>query len=732
MRWAKYLIAISALLWATTSAHAFVAIGNLVISAMLAVGAGGLLPVASAGAIGLAAVGVGLSVANVAMSFLGRKPSANPNDIKNTTRGSEGPGREAFGRVEIEGEIAFGNTAGYRIYRLILHCFGVLSAVEEYFYDGRSITVDSDGQVSSPPWRTSSGSYLNIQTKIGDGNETSWDDLQTDFPTLWTPEHRVRGIVQSLLRATNPGTGDSKFLRLYQGGIKALKLRVRMGLFYDPRTDANGWTLNGVLHVLHYLRRLPGNDDAIYDFTDIGLVASQAEQEIATLDGAAPFCQLSGGWKGPITTEIVTDMLLSAGLEVVDTDDGLYTLEFIEDDPASELTLYDRHILERDHKTGPDGAKRPNICKLTYFSPERRYETAELPLHERDPDTGEYIGAGWARIPDEIAKYGEQEFPVDLIFCCDASQAQRIARRLFHMARAEFGVFRTHFAGMACWSRRVITLEFPDVGEDGGSVFKKCRIGTVRVNDEDGTCEVPYQVIPDELTVPWDGTTMEVPPPPVLEALEYESELDKPAIPSAAAVVQLSDGSYETRLAFTGVSGGETAEAQYRSYADGLPNQWAAMEEYAGHTTGWYAWVAVDARDRADFRVAFYNDDDEGSYFSDPLEVDPLAIDNTPPDAPIVDGSGTNTLQISTTQLRVVEFLVETNLEGDFPDAGWSIAAQISDIRPGTTPIEVILSGFEPSINDYTVNWRISALTSDGTQGSFAEGSFVVSGTGTT
>lgn len=710
MKLKTWLLAGASVLASTAHAYALAGLGSLVISTLLTVGLGSLLPAASAAAIGLATLSLGASVASFAFNFLGRPKAANPEALKQTTRGQEGPGRYATGRVLLTAKIGFGNTSGYNIHRLLLHCFGEMDGAEEYFYDGRSITVEADGQVSSPPFAKPGGSNLYIRTKVGDGTETSFPQLQADFPTKWTADHRVRGITQSLLTFVNPGTGDDRFAKLLTGGVKEASILSRQGKFYDPRDASTRWTLNGPLQIAHWWARLPGWQASMLDLSDIGDRADDADVSVTTLTGTAPRSQLSGGWEGPLTTDIVLDMLESAGMEVVPSAEK-FTLRWLEDNPASELTYYDRHIIDRVFQSGPEGAKRPNICKLHYFSPERRYEMAEIDL----------TNAPWAKVQGEIDKYGEQEFPVKLPFCCDASQAQRIARRLFWMARADFGTIKTTFAGIAAWGKRTITIEVPDVGSGYGSVFVKCRKGPVRVNDEEGTCEIPVTIIPAELQTPWNAATMEVPAPPVLEAFEYESTLDKPAAPSIGAVVQLSDLSYQTRSKFTGVTGGVTAEASYRTYSGGLPNLPLGMTEYQGITANtWFAWVAGDARSKADFRVRFFDVDDEASYFSDWHSEDPLAVDNTAPSAPQVTvtptGSPTNGADIDAyfTDLHAVKLVIEHNYDG----GGWTGTTYDNEIPEVLRSISIgpFINGSSPPLTK-AVQIRVTAYTSDGTAG---------------
>lgn len=639
MRKSKLLfLAGASLLAMTAPALAVTAIGSLVITALLSTGLGGLLPAVSAAAIGTAVLTGAAIAANIAFSFLGRRPSANPNDIKQTRKGAEGPGTYAFGRVRIAGKIGFGNTKGYRIYRLVFHCFGPLDGVEEYAYDGREIILEPNGDVSSPPWGYIGGSRLNVKSQVGDGSETAWSDLTTDFSSQWTSDHKARGVAQSLLKATSPGTGNALFPRLFQGGIKELELLARVGEFYDPRATSSAWTLNGVLHVLHFWRQLPGMSDAVIDFDDIEAVADSAEANVDTLTGTAPRCRLSGGWEGPINYDILQDMLDSAGLEIRLTDAGKYTLAFMEDDPDSEITFSSRHIIDRDYKAGDDGAKRPNMCRLKYFSPERQYEVAEIDLTD----------APWAKVQAEIDAYGEQELPIDLVFCSDASQAQRIARRLFHMARADYGTIKTTFAGVAAWGLRTATIELPEIGTDGASVMKKCRLGPVRVYDEEGVCEIPFKVIPDILQTPWVPETDEVAAPPTLEPFLYESDLPTPDAPVSAMMVTLPSAVKQLRVAYSlpASSGATVVEAVYREVA--LAGAFLSMTEYGDPEGDGVATANIDKTgDPCEFKVRIWNGT-EGSYFSDVLAATPANDSAVAPDDPTIEvtqvGSSNNVM----------------------------------------------------------------------------------------
>lgn len=687
-------------------------LGSLIISAFLSVGLGGLLPAASAAAIGWGAIGVGLAAAQIGASFLFKAPSANPQSLKSTVKGAEGPGRYATGRVELAAKVNFGGTKEYLIYRWLLHCFGPLDGVEMYKYGGVEITVEPNGDVSTPPYAVVGGSHLRVQSKPGDGTETAWADLVADFPSLFDADCRARGIVATLLRMDSPGTAHPKFQKLLQGGIKELKMQARVGAFYDPRDGQTRWTMNGVVQCLHWMRQLPGMRDELIDIEGAADVADAADVLVPTIGGTRPRCQMSGGWEGPLTYDIFADMLRSTGLEVRRTAEGKYGLAFVEDNPASELTLTAAHIIDNYPQAGPEGAKRPTIAKLRYFSPERGFEVAEVSLHERDLLTDEYIGADWARIPAEIERYGEQEMPVELVFCPDAGQGQVITRREFHMGRADSGMLKTRLAGMAAWGKKVITIEIPDVGEDGGSSFVKVRKGPMRINDQEGYCEIPYQIIPEILKTPWNAASDEVPPPPLLPVQQTESDLETPDAPAEATLVQYPGGGYETRIRFGYVPGAVMAEAVYREYTGASPGPFQSMGEYQSEidpANTAYGWVADNtAGERVEFKVRWWDDDltpENGSRFSGMLNVPAMAIDNTQPSALVLGIDGGDELSVGTEQMRVVQIRIEHQ-----PPAGAYSTLVTWDVRPGQIKAQAITP-----TGVGTHNYRAYAKTSDGT-----------------
>src|SRR5690606_13025369 len=197
--------------------------------------------------------------------------------------------------------------------------------------------------------------------------------------------------------------------------------------------------------------------------------------------------------------EVMQQVLDSIGAEVVLSDEGKIRIRLIDDNPVSEMEFPSRHILELNWKSGPEAVERPNVCRVSYYSPEQGYDMGEINMS----------GIAWARVQEEIDRYGEKIFDVELPFCPSASQAQRIARRLFLQARADAGSIRTNMAGLAAWG-----VVYANVVDDDAEETMLTRFASPRIDDEQGQVDIPYIVWPPELIEqPWNPASMEAPPP---------------------------------------------------------------------------------------------------------------------------------------------------------------------------------------------------------------------------
>jgi hypothetical protein len=689
---------------ATMPAHAE-PVSFAIFSALYTIG----IPGAIANAISLIAI----PALAVGASLLGgqKAPSIKASDAKNTFESEEAQVMEGIGRVRIGGLKAFGNSDGSTRARLVCRLQGPIDAVEEYFIGGREVTVEDNGNVSSPPWARAGGSWANWKDKVGTGTETAWASLMSLFPSLWTADHRVRGIAQSLILWYNPGLKETKYFTLYQGGVPDTEQVVRASKIYDPRdpdqTATNRstwkWNDNGILACAHVLRRDPAFASSMFDWTLIAAQATKADQLIVTKTGTEKRSRAWGiwGWE-TARSDVMQQLMDSAGCELRITDAGKIWFQLVDDVHSSEIAFTPKDGYEITWRSGPEAVERPNICRVNYYSPERNYESAEIDM----------TGIAWASVEDEITRYGAKYFDIDLTFCPSASQAQRIARRKFLQARTDTGVLNADMVGLAAWGLLYGSVELPDLGD-----VLPVRMEAPRIDDDQGMVEIPFSVWP---TLPaWNPTTDEAAAPEPIPDFGFETNLDTPDAPTAVTQVVYPDGSGEVRLAFPHPDGDvDVIEANFRTYTGGLPDPWQSMTEGSTGTFSYKAGIYTGVQ--ADGRVRVFSGD-EGSYFSD-VFTGTVGVNNAAPGQPNgLTGGATFVLQdavLSVTVTAAESRAASIRLERRVPSLSpaWTVVDR-KNVRPGqSVAFDDTLS---PGGGGGAVEWRLQTLTSDGTGGPY-------------
>ncbi|AHK42207.1 putative antifreeze protein [Ensifer adhaerens OV14] len=665
------------------------------------------IPAALTGTIATIAANVIVGGALIGAQLLGRpqRPTGTVKaaDAKGTFETGESSVIEGLGRVRVGGLKAFGNTDGSTRWRVVCRLQGPIDAVEAYYVGGREVTVDPNGIVASPPWLTSGGSFLKWEDKKGTGTEVAWPALVTAFPSLWTADHRVRGIAQSLLTYLNPGLSEPKYMSLYQGGVPDTEEIVRASLVFDMRIEGSHpdtpstwvWSENGILCAVHVLRRDPAFTADRFDWALITTQVVKADVSVATKTGTEKRSRCGGmwGWEGA-RRETMQDILDSIGAEIRMTSAGKIWIELIDDNPLSEVSFGPLDVIDLEWACGPEAVERPNICRISYYSPERNYEVSDIDM----------TGIAWARIDDEVARYGPKYHDVELPFCPSASQAQRIARRRFALARGETGVATMNMAGLAAWGVYYGEIELPDLGD-----VEKVRFSPPRVDDGRGTVDIPFAIWP---ALPaWNPAIDEADAPDPIPEMQYESSLPTPSAPTAAIQITFPGGTKEWRIGYSLPAVSYTGiEANFRTYDGGpFPTAWQSTTEFAtfAFRDGDYLGVEIDAR------VRLFSGDD-GSYFS-PYFHGFISVDNGACGQPTLVSGGASSggssssliASVAAPELRCAAVKLERSI-----DLGPWILRETKDARPG---IPIAFSDTWGASSG--VRWRFTTLTSDGTAG---------------
>lgn len=699
-----------------------VSIGTLVVSginALLAAGGTGLAisgttaiigGITVAGIIGstvLAAGSIGLQLLLGSGKKPGQQQSIDPGNARQSfATGNSGQWR-AIGRAKIGGVIAFGNTSGFDRYRLIARCKGPIDAIESTFIGNREVTLEPNGDVSSPPYARPGGSWVNIKKKIGDGTEVAWPELVSSFPTMWTNDHKLRGVNQTLVKYTSPGVQNPLYLRLFGSGYGDVSEIGRWELLYDPRIDARRWTDNGIVAVLHILLDQFGFPLEWFDIPHLIDQANLADTLVPIRDGGTEKRSRAWGtWEEDSIPrgDLLSQILISTGIEVVFRPDNKIGLALIDDNRTSEVAFGVRQILSMMLKTGPEGVERPNVCKVRYYSPERDYEMAEIPL-VYDTTASPNVPLPWSIYQDEIDRVGRKEAKYELPFCPSASQAQRIARRLFALQRAETAIIKTNLSGIGVWGARCVTFEDPDFGN------LKVMPNPPRIDDEIRTVEVGCVVLP-ELT-PYNPVTDEAFPPAEIPDLGFVADIPAPVIPTSLTVVEYPvANTIVTRLGYVAPEPSVTTiEANYR-VGGVTPGPWLAMTERkhpVGSPTSYHAYVPMDlSGDTIEARIRYFNAAEDASAWSPVLSFVPMTV-TSPPTIPSMMME--QYIEFETQKLRfTINAPGSLNVAAIQKSGSWS---GFVDCEPG----EVITIEIDKPASvslETTYTWTISAIATGG------------------
>ncbi|WP_075216074.1 hypothetical protein [Mongoliimonas terrestris] len=622
--------------------------------------------------------------------LFGAQKPPKPEAARQTFEAADAPRLAILGRARVGGNANFKAAKSNILYIVVSHCQGPVTGIEEVWINGRSVTVEADGQISSPPYGRISGTdWLSIQTKAGTSSEAAWPELVSTFPGEWTSEHRGLGVAQSLLTCRSPGLESTKHFKIYPKGEPQVELLVRGPGWFDPRINNYAWSDNGVLGILWLLTAdeadggwgLPFDQ---FDMDDIALEADKADELVALKSGGTEKrSRISGAFELETARgQILAEALLSTGTQILPTTDGKWTIRLIEDDPAATVTVNLPTATSVTWSAGPEAVERPNICRVNYYSPERRWDFGDIPLD----------GIRWATYRDEINEVGERPVDIKLAFCPSHAQAARIARRVFGLQRAPRGEVTTNLAGLLAMGHAHAMIPIPDLEE---TVLAD--LTGPRLNDDGVTLSIPFVERPTLAT--WTPATHEPDPPDTLPEI---ADGDAPGAPDFLdAVFVPKTGGAQLRVWYSSLA--SVGEAVYRA-ASPTPGPWQSMTEVKSGVNLWAYANAVDRTYNSDLRarVADSTDDPPSEWSAmTNLSNDYEALTPSAPTlaSGIVDSN--HQLTITTGDLSANLATIERRVNG----GSWSTLESGIDVQPWAPTVRTYSPVGTPGQN---VDFRVS------------------------
>ncbi|WP_347139427.1 hypothetical protein [Paracoccus sp. SSK6] len=421
---------------------------------------------------------------NLVARALAPKPTIPQTEIKAIINQVDAPRRIYVGRYMAGGIRAFFDVKGAALYQLILLNHGRIDRFISFWMDGKKVSLDSDGNVTSG----NAANWTRVYTRDGAALGGNYTPLTANFG-YWSANRRIQGQATFLVRMWMPKAED--FMKVFPKSYNtSWQWEFDSSAVYDPRTGQTAYKDNAALVEAFYLTHQDGyrltpaemnwaSFSAMADVSDIPIPQKKG--------GTAPNLRLWGYWTlDEEPSQVLDRMHTSSGIRPYEMQDGRIGLiggPFGE--PACTLTAKD--IEEIQTSEAISEREGYNVLRIFHLDPKQNYEIMEV--------------AEW-RDESRLAVEGEipQEYRLEM--CPNLSQARRLAKRQMHDDNRQKITIITNLVGLkARWPRfhgqrhtilldyqpedgsgRIIQGEYEVLDHEFDPVEMKCRIELGRVS----------------------------------------------------------------------------------------------------------------------------------------------------------------------------------------------------------------------------------------------------------
>jgi len=479
-----------------------------------------------AASIATAVLSLALSVGLNALmnAVFGKGGTGKPSDGQKQVRVAVGSRVRHYGIVRVGGQLTFYESRNGNIYILTTTGHGRINAIIEYLINGKVVTVDGSGTVTSISYSSGGTHYpVKIHHRLGDPDQTAYSELSAIF-SEWTSDHRQRGC--SSILVIGEAVKSDFFSDVYDGGREPEgTITAETSLVYDPRlddtaiigrdgdgapiygtgahrlADPSTWAFseNWALNFADYLAHVDGyglGADMI-NWENIAAEAEICDQTVSTVDARTiARWRVAGSYRlAENERKAVVGEFLKAGDGFMWQDaDGLANIRcgrWI----TPTVHIDEKHIIGCTASFGVSAPDRANEVRVVYMEPRLGYvETEAAPLRNE----ASIIALGRS----EVKRF-------DAYFCPDHNQAQRIGKRLLNRLSDRWTVtLTTNLAGLNAVGERFITITINELA----IVALAFEITSIKIDPEGCTVELGLTQV-EETDFTFDPETEEGDPP---------------------------------------------------------------------------------------------------------------------------------------------------------------------------------------------------------------------------
>lgn len=357
-------------------------------NALIAIGLPGLAFGATVGAIALGASYLLLAGGAYLLSqaFAPKTDVPKPEDGKYNLKQSVPPLSFILGRVKKGGDYVFLEEKGGRAHHItVMAAHHVKGYVEHWLHDEK-VTLNGNGYVITPGRFDSNNdgvASVRILTRLGNDAETTYSQVVSAFPAIWTADHRGDGLSSVMMSVSS--VSQERMQKVYPNNMPLHSAVIEGNdRLIDPRTGVAGYSENLAIfrawHLTHPVGgKLSWNDLYLPDWSR---AADVCDQQVRNRDGDLEPRYHGGFWFRANNDPVQVGRLIDQAADMViyeraDGKIGVHAGEFVE--PDIRLTANDMLSISLD----PNLSKSSSVLAMRgrYTNVERGYNTVDAAIY---------------------------------------------------------------------------------------------------------------------------------------------------------------------------------------------------------------------------------------------------------------------------------------------------------------------------------------------------------------